>query len=384
MCSETVRSSLDRLGEARPFLVRELAGPQVALVHAADRAHDTHGQLGGAHFHRKDGHGKAFVERHVLGNVHGERGLAHRRARGQHDHVARLQSRGHAVQVGEAGGDPGHVHRVVRHLLHLVQQVHHEGVERLEALLVARALFADGEDLGFGLVQDLLDRLSLRIEGRRGDFVARRDELAQDGALAHDLRVAADVGGAGNVLRQIVEIGQPAHLLGLAQALQLAEDRDHVRRLAGIHQLADGRIDELVLVPVEIPVHQQVTHPVPGHVVEQQAAQHAGLGLQRMRWHAQPGHLLVRRGGRREIGFVQRREVGTHGNRSLRFRHHSGAGNCRSVDKSVEKPFTAGGLAVHGCGARKRKSRLGRRLLPGGKAAPAFLPIRRFRRTRTR
>ena len=96
----------------------------------------------------------------------------------------------------------------------------------------ARALLGDREDLRFGLVEDLLDFLALRIERLAGDLVGDGDQLAQDAALAHDLGVAADVGGARHVLRQRVQVRQAAHLLGLADAGQGFEDGDHVGRLA--------------------------------------------------------------------------------------------------------------------------------------------------------
>jgi hypothetical protein len=172
----------------------------------------------------------------MLGNVDGQCRLAHGRAGRQHDQVAGLHARGHAVQVVKAGGHTRDVVRVVGHLLHPVQQFDHQAVHALEALLHARAFFADVEDLLLGLVQDLVHRLALGVEGVGGDLVAGADQLAQDGALAHDLGIAADVAGAGHVLRQRVQVGQPPHLLGLAQTLQLLVDRDDVGRLAGIDQ----------------------------------------------------------------------------------------------------------------------------------------------------
>ena len=61
---------------------------------------------------------------------------------------------GHAVQVIKTGRHAGDVVGVVRHLLHPVQQLHHQRVHGLETLLHARALLADVEDLLLGLVQN--------------------------------------------------------------------------------------------------------------------------------------------------------------------------------------------------------------------------------------
>ncbi|MCY1217862.1 hypothetical protein D9M72_297920 [compost metagenome] len=299
---------LDGLGQARPLFVAELAGAQVALVDAADGTHDTHRQLGGAHFHREHRHRQPLFERHVLGDVDRQRGLAHRRTRGQHDHVARLQARGHLVEVVEARAHARDVVRVLGHLGHAVEQLDHQGIHALEALLHPRAFFADVEDLLLGFVQDLVDRLALRIEGVGGDLVGGGHELAQDGALAHDLGVAPDVARARHVLRERVQVDQPADVVGLAEVLQLLEDRDHVGRLAGIDQPADGRVDQLVLMAVEVAVDQQVAHAVPGAVVQQQAPQHTGFGLDGMRRNAQLRDLAV---GRRIIVGIG--ENGGHG-----------------------------------------------------------------------
>ncbi|MPM63517.1 hypothetical protein SDC9_110397 [bioreactor metagenome] len=287
--------ALNRLGQARPFFVGELAGTQIALVHAANRADDTHRQLSRAHFHREDRHRQPLIERHVLGNVHRKRGLAHGRTRGQHHQIARLQAAGHAVQIGKTRGDAGHVHRVIGLFLNVVQQVDHQRIERLKALLVARAFFANRKNLGLGLVKNAPHRAALRIKGVGGNLVAGRHQLAQNRALAHDFGIAADVAGAGHILRQRVQINQPAHLLRLAQRLQLLMHRDHVRRLAGIHQRRNGSEDQLVLVAVEIALLEQIPHPIPGHVVQQQPAQHTRLGLHRMRRNPQLRHLAIRR-----------------------------------------------------------------------------------------
>ena len=286
---------LDGFRQARPFLVVQLAGAQAALVDATDGAHDTHRQLGGAHFHREHRHRQAFRQRHMLGNVDGEGGLAHGRARRQDDQVARLHAAGHAVQVVEAARHAGDVVRVVRHLLHAIQQIDHQRIHRLEALLHAGAFFADLEDLLLGFVQNLLDRRALRVEGLGGDLVTGGDQLAQDGALAHDLGITPDVGGAGHELGQLVEVDQPADLFRLAQALQGLEHGDDVGRLGGVDQLGNGLEHQLVLMTVEVAGDEQVGHAIPGVVVQQQAAQHAGLGFDGVRRHTQLRHLPVHR-----------------------------------------------------------------------------------------
>ena len=283
----------NRLGQARPLVVRELAGSQVALVHTSNRTHDTHGQLSSAHFHREDGDRQAFVKCHMLGNVHRKRGLPHRRTSCQHDHVARLQPRSHPVQISKACGHPRHVRRVVSHLLHFVEQVNHQRIERLKPLLVARAFLANGEDLGFRFIQDALDGLALRIKRVRGNLIAGGDQLAQDGSLPHDFGIATDVAGAGDVLRQIIQVRQPSHLFRLAQAAQVFKHRDHIGGLAGIHQARNRGEDQLMFMAIEVAFGQQISHAVPGIVVEQQPTQHTGLSFHRMGRNAQTSHLTI-------------------------------------------------------------------------------------------
>ena len=221
--------------------------------------------------------------------------LAHGGTCRQNHQIPRLKTRRHPVQIVKSGRYASDVVRVLRHLLDTVQQVNHQRFHRLEAFLHARAFFADLEDLLLGLVQHLFHRHALGIEGARGDFVAGGNQLAQDGALAHDLGVAADVAGARHVLCQLVQIDQAANLAVLAHGLQGLKHGDHVGRARTIDQLADGLEHQLVLVAVEITRHQQVGDTVPGIVVQQQATQHAGFGLVGMRRHAQLADLAINR-----------------------------------------------------------------------------------------
>jgi len=288
-----VAQLFDRLRQARPLVVGKLAGAQVHLVDTADRADDTHGQLARAHFHREHCHRQLFVQRDVLGNVDRKSRLTHAGPRREHDHVTRLEAGREPVQVVEAGRHARDVVRVVGHLLHSVQQLDHQGIHGLETLLHARAFLADVEDLLLGFVEDLVDRFAQRVECGGSDFVAGAHQLAQDGALAHDLGVAADVARAGHVLRQRIQVGKAPDLVRLAQPLQLFVHRDHVGRLGGVDQATHGRVDQPVLIAVEVAVSEQIPNPVPGVVVQQEPAQHAGFRFDRVRRNAQLRDLVV-------------------------------------------------------------------------------------------
>src|SRR5205807_447742 len=86
---------------------------------------------------------------------------------------------------------------------------------------------------------------------------------------------------------------ETADFLRLAQPLQLLIDGDDVRRLGGVDQAADRRVDQAVLVAVEVAVGEEVADAVPGTVVQQEAAQHAGLGFDRVRRDPQLRDLVV-------------------------------------------------------------------------------------------
>jgi len=270
----------------------------------------------------------------MLSDVDGKSRLAHGRTRRQHHQIARLQAGCHLVQIVEAGGHTGDVVGVVGHLLHAVEQVHHQRIHRLETLLHARAFFADVEDLLLGLVQDLVHRPALGVEGSGSDLVAGCHQLAQDGALAHDLGVAADVAGTGHVLRQRVQVTQTTRGIGMALVLQLLEDRDHIGRFGGVDQRTNGSVDQLVLMAVKVTVDQQIPHPIPCAVVEQQTTEHAGFGFDGVRRHTQLGHLLV---GREINGqFVQVIGIDSrHGKNSKTASYP--ARTAASWDKAVDK-----------------------------------------------
>ncbi len=87
-----VAQLLDGFRQAWPFLVSQRTGAQMGLVNAANGADDTHRQLRGAHLHREHRHRQAFVERHMFGDVDGQRGFSHGRPRREDHQVAGLEA----------------------------------------------------------------------------------------------------------------------------------------------------------------------------------------------------------------------------------------------------------------------------------------------------
>ena len=144
------------------------------------------------------------------------------------------------------------------------------------------------------------------------------------GALAHQLRVAADVERARGVLRQRPEIGRPAGLVLVLACLDRLRHRHDVGRLGRLDQPRDMAEDAAVVVAVEILRRDQVGDAVESLVVEQQPAQQRLLGLDRMRRDLQRQQLRV-------LGFVAQR---------LRLRYLSHEDSMLQKEKGCCQPFS--------------------------------------------
>ncbi len=111
---------LDGVQDLRPAVAAHAALPQLVARHLRLRGDEAVGQLGLRHLEREQRHRHAVVDRRVLGDVGGERALAHRGPGGDHDQVAGLEAAGELVEVGEAGRHAGEPHVLARELLELV------------------------------------------------------------------------------------------------------------------------------------------------------------------------------------------------------------------------------------------------------------------------
>ena len=133
--------------------------------------------------------GRPSVDRSVLGDVHRERRFAHTRPTGDDHQVARLQPRGHAVEVDEAGRHAGDV-AVALAVVQQVDALHHLGEQRrhvLEALLAARALLGDLEHFGLGLVEHCVASLPMVLYAESAISVptsARRRRMARSRTIS--------------------------------------------------------------------------------------------------------------------------------------------------------------------------------------------------------
>ncbi|KAG1181213.1 hypothetical protein G6F35_015970 [Rhizopus arrhizus] len=104
---------------------------------------------------------------------------------------------------------------------------------------------------------------------------------------AHDLGVTANIGAAGDIAGDGVQIGQASGRFGAALHLQRVVNGQNVGRLAAVHQARSGFENQPVVVTVEVFGAQQVAKAIPGAIVLQQTAQDALLRIDRMRRHTQ-------------------------------------------------------------------------------------------------
>ena len=87
-----------------PFVILEFGRLQIHLVNAANRTYQPRGELISSHLHRDHQDGKLFLQRAVLGHVHGQRGLTHCGSAGDNYQVAFFQTTGHLVKIRKASG----------------------------------------------------------------------------------------------------------------------------------------------------------------------------------------------------------------------------------------------------------------------------------------
>ena len=204
--------------------------------------------------------------------------LAHGRTPGDDDEVAGLQAAGALVEVREAGGHARDGAVALVQLVDAVDRAAQQLADVHEALARAPALLGDAEDGALGLVEQLADAAPLGLVGAPGDLGAHARELAQHRVLAHDVGVVGDVGRAGGVLGERAEVGEAACLLEQALAVEPLREGDHVEGPAGLGERRDGAEDQAVVAAVEVLLRDAVGDPVPGLVVEHEAAEHGLLG----------------------------------------------------------------------------------------------------------
>ncbi len=219
----------------------------------------------------------------MLAQVHGKRRLAHG-GTGRDDHQIRaLQAGGHLVEITVTTRHSGHpVVGRLEQLFNLVDGLLEDQLERLRALVGTGALLGDLEHLALGQVQQIIGSAPLRLVARFDYLVGDRDHLSHYRPLTHDLGVGTDVGGTRGVLGDLHQIGEATGLFQLFGALQLLLQGDEIDGVARIGEAGHGLEDQAVRAAVEILVDHPLGDPIPGLVVQHQAAQYGLFGLKRV------------------------------------------------------------------------------------------------------
>ena len=300
-----VRAVVDeqrRVLHAVPELVQRVPPFRRDVVGAAQRdqrdvrfgGDDALRQFRLAHLQAEHDGGQAVVQRGGTGEVDAERGLAHGRAAGDHDHLAGLQALRHVVDVAEARGHTAfHIAllEIVQHLQRVL-----DGIAERRVILPHTA-HAHLVDLGLGQVHHVLGLGALRRIPELGDLGAGGNHVAQDRALVHDLGVERGVRGGRHRGHQTVQVVGATDLLQVAGFEQLVGHQHHIHRLRAGEQRDDGLIDGLMLRLIEIGDVDHLRDLADGVLAHQHAAQHGHLGVIIVRGHTVEDHVTRRRTG---------------------------------------------------------------------------------------
>jgi hypothetical protein len=202
--------------------------------------------------------------------------LAHRRPGRDDDEVGVLQPRGQAVQLGEAGGDPGQLAVVVVQPFDRLEGV---GEHVAQALVVrAEAALGDLVDQGLGDVHGPLDVL-WGLEAELDDAGAHVDQPPEGAGLLDDARVVAGVRGGRHARHQREQERRAADVGEHAAAAQVLGDGDRVDRVAARVQLQDRVEHRPVRRAVEVLAVQQLEDLGDRVLGQQHRAEDRLLGL---------------------------------------------------------------------------------------------------------
>ena len=245
----------------------------------------------------------------VVGDVGGERGLAHAGAAGDDDQVGRLQAAHLGVEVFQAGGEAGQL------AVALIGAGGHvdRGGERLGEALEARAEAAglgDLVELALGVL-DLLARREIdrRVERHVDHVLADADEVAPHREVADGAAVVGGVDDGRRFGREAGEVLAGVEPADVDVGRQEGLERDGRGDLAGADQIR-GELVELLMDRLEEMLRlEKIGNPVERLVVDEDGAEQRLLGLDVVRRAA-----VLRRGRFRQL--ADGRIEGCHDSRS--------------------------------------------------------------------
>ena len=228
------------------------------------------------HFEREDADYLAVVDGRVLGDVHGESGLAHGRPGRENHQVGLLEAAGLFVEIGVVSGEAGDALAALQQGIDRSEGVADDLLDPLKAL--ANALLGELEDGSLGVVEDFVGGLGL-LAGLGDGGIGNADQPAQNGLVADDSDVMLDGRAVGHAVEQSGDVADIADGLQVFLLLEFFDQRNDVdgpRRLGQIHH---ARINAAVRVDGKVFGLQVLGGVVEGMIIEQDRAEDGALGF---------------------------------------------------------------------------------------------------------
>lgn len=215
----------------------------------------------------------------VVGDVGGQRRLAHAWAAGDDDQIRRLQATHAMVEIAQAGGNAGQVA-----IAHIGRAGHVDGIlqrigKAFETAIVA-AVFGQLEQPPLGIL-DLFAgcHVDRRVIGDVDHVFADGDQRAARRKVIDGAAIVGGVDDGHSLDRQPHDILRHRHVPNLLVGRQEGFQCDRRRHLAHTDELGRHLIDLAVQRLVEMAGLEEVRDAVEGVVVDEDGAEQRLLGL---------------------------------------------------------------------------------------------------------
>jgi hypothetical protein len=215
----------------------------------------------------------------MLRHVEGQRRLSDRGPCRQDHQVRRLEPTEQGVELAEPGRHAEDLATMLVQVFQPVVRLAEQDRQRLEAA-IGPAL-ADLEQDRLGPVDGDLRVVGLLVPDRR-DLAGGADEIAQDRLALDDPAVMLGVHGGRHGVHERGEVCGAADGVELVAAAQLVPQGHQIDRLTLTVEREHRLVDVRVLAAIEVGGLEEVAHPEDGIGVDQDRAEHALLGLDRL------------------------------------------------------------------------------------------------------
>src|SRR5260221_1382569 len=264
----------------------ERAGAHLVRINNRARTEQALQQGLTRHFEREDADHLAVVDGGILGNVHGESGLAHGRARRENDEVGFLEAAGFLVKIGVVGGEASDALAALQQSVDRAKGVANDLLDSLEAL--ANTLLGQLTNGSFRVIHDLVGGIGL-LAGFGDGGICTAAQPAQNSVFADDSDVVLNGRAVGHAVEQSGDVADIADGLQILLLLQLFDQRDDVNGPRRFGQIHHARIDAAVRVDGKVFGLQVLAGVVESVIVEQYSAQDGALGFNVRRQTADGG-----------------------------------------------------------------------------------------------